>query len=136
MENIINRGKAFIEAAGTEKILLGTDTPNPGVVAGFPIVDELKYLEGLYGLSKFEALKAGTVNGAKHLGLENQKGKILEGFDADLLILRGNPLDDLGNAAKIESVVQGGRIYTRQDLDKFLADARSIKDEDIIFVAD
>jgi imidazolonepropionase-like amidohydrolase len=106
------------------------------VAAGFPIEDELKYLVDIYGLSKFEALKAGTVNGAKHLDLENQKGRLLPGFDADLLVLNGNPLEDVGNAAKIEAVVQGGRIHTRRDLDALLEKARSIKDSDIVFIED
>jgi imidazolonepropionase-like amidohydrolase len=136
MGAIIARGKKFIAAAGTEKILLGTDTDNPGVTAGFSIHDELKYLVELYGLSKFEALRAGTVNAAKHLDLENQKGRLLEGFDADLLILNGNPLEKIENTGNIDSVIQGGRIYTRQDLDGILAKVRSLKDEEIVFIDD
>jgi len=136
MAKVIERGKRFIAATGTEKILLGTDTNNPGVTAGFTIHDELKYLVEVYGLSKFEALSAGTVNAAKHLDLDHQKGKILEGFDADLLVLDGNPLEKIENTGKINSVIQGGRIHTRQDLDGILAKVRSLKDEDIVFVDD
>jgi adenine deaminase len=136
MAKVIERGKRFIAATGTEKILLGTDTNNPGVTAGFTVHDELKYLVEVYGLSKFEALSAGTVNAAKHLDLDHQKGKILEGFDADLLVLDGNPLEKIENTGKINSVIQGGRIYTRKDLDDILAKVKSQNDGDIVFTDD
>jgi cytosine/adenosine deaminase-related metal-dependent hydrolase len=136
MEEIIERGLRFIAAAGKDKIILGTDTNNPGVGAGFTIHDELKFLTELYGFSAFEALKTGTVNAAKHLGLEDHKGKILPGFDADLLVLNGNPLENIGHTRDIELVIQGGRVYTRADLDGILAGVKNMEDKDIVFVED
>jgi imidazolonepropionase-like amidohydrolase len=134
MEKRINRAKIFIETAGPEKIILGTDTPNPGVVAGFPIFDELCHMVNDYGLGIFDTLKTGTVNGAIHLGIEKQKGMLKEGFDADILILDADPLADINNVSKLNTVIQGGRIFDRAALDNILEDARNIKDEDIIVV--
>ena len=131
MQELINRAKLFIENAGVEKIILGTDTPNPGVVAGFPIFDELCHLVYDYGLSNFDALKTGTVNGAVHLGIEKQKGMLAEGFDADIIILDADPLADIKNMSKLNTVIPGGRIHDRAALDAILEKARNLKDEDI-----
>ena len=131
MQEKINRAKLFIETAGVEKIILGTDTPNPGVVAGFPIFDELCHMVHDYGLSIYDALKTGTVNASIHLGIEKQKGMLAEGFDADILILDANPMADIKNVSKLNTVIQGGRIHDRAALDSILENARNIKDEDI-----
>jgi len=134
IEERMSRGLKFIETAGPQKIILGTDTPNPGVVAGFSIHDELVHMVNDYKLSIFDALKTGTVNGALHLGIENQKGKLSEGFDADILILESNPLENVENVSKINTVIQGGRIYNRAALDKMLENACNLKDEDVVFI--
>lgn len=44
------------------------------------------------GMDPYEALKAITINPAKHLGIEDRVGSLLEGKDADLVITTGNPL--------------------------------------------
>jgi imidazolonepropionase-like amidohydrolase len=134
MEKVIARALKFIETAGPDKIILGTDTPNPGVVAGLPIFDELNHLVNDYKMNTFDAIKAGTVNGALHLGIEKQKGVLAEGFDADILILDADPLADIRNISKLNTVIQGGRIYDRTRLDAILENARKIKDEEITFV--
>ena len=134
MEERVSRALKFIEVAGPDKIILGSDTPNPGVVAGHSIHDELVHMVNEYKLSIFDALKSGTVNGALHLGIEDQKGMLKEGFDADILILEANPLLDVRNVSKINTVIQGGRMHERKELDDILENARNIKDEDITFV--
>ena len=134
MEERVSRALKFIEVAGPEKIILGSDTPNPGVVAGLSIHDELVHMVNEYKLSIFDTLKTGTVNGALHLGLENQKGTLKEGLDADILVLDANPLEDVKNVSKINMVIQGGKMHDRTALDSILENARNIKDEDIIFV--
>jgi len=134
MEKVVARALKFIEVAGPGKIILGTDAPNPGVTAGLPIFDELCHLVNDYKLSIFDAIKAGTVNGALHLGIEKQKGILSEGFDADILILDADPLVDVRNVSKINTVIQGGRVHDRAKLDAIFESARKIKDEDITFV--
>ena len=44
------------------------------------------------GMDPFEALRAITINPAKHIGLEARIGSIEEGKDADLVITDGDPL--------------------------------------------
>ena len=134
MENLVNRALTFIRTAGTDKIILGTDTPNPGVIAGFTIHEELQHLVNVYKLSTYEAIKAGTVNSAKHLGIENEKGKLAEGFDADILIINGDPVQDVKNISKIEAVIKGGRLFDRAELDAMLEEVRVMDDKDVVNV--
>lgn len=43
------------------------------------------------GLSEFDALKAITINAAKHIGIEDRVGSIEEGKDADFVLTREKP---------------------------------------------
>jgi len=45
------------------------------------------------GMDSYEALKAITINPAKHLGIEDQVGSLEPGKDADILVYDGSPFD-------------------------------------------
>ncbi|KAK7752353.1 hypothetical protein SLS62_005689 [Diatrype stigma] len=66
-------------------------------------------------LSSLEVLRSATVNAARLLGQEEFLGRVAEGFAADVLILRENPLEDVGILADPEShvlaVIKNGRVY-------------------------
>ena len=73
---------------------------------------ELKYLVEA-GLSPMQALRAATQWAAACLGLEREIGTVEKGRLADLVLVAGNPLDDvtlLLDPARIELVVKGGVI--------------------------
>ena len=72
------------------------------------------------GLTPMEALQAATRNAGKYLELVDT-GTIEKGKRADLVLLNANPLADIRNTRKIESVVLAGRYFSRADLDKLLA---------------
>jgi imidazolonepropionase-like amidohydrolase len=61
---------------------------------GFGIARELE-LHQEAGFHPLEVIEHATWNGAKLLGLEHRLGKIREGFIADLLVVNGNPLENL-----------------------------------------
>jgi cytosine/adenosine deaminase-related metal-dependent hydrolase len=61
---------------------------------GFGIARELE-LHQEAGFPPLEVIEHATWNGAKLLGLEDRLGKIREGFIADLLVVNGNPLENL-----------------------------------------
>ena len=61
---------------------------------GFGIARELE-LHQEAGFHPLEVIEHATWNGAKLLGLEDRLGKIREGFIADLLVVNGNPLENL-----------------------------------------
>src|SRR5262245_35953950 len=61
------------------------------------------------GLSPAETLRAMTSRAAQACGLGHRKGRIAPGFDADILVIDGNPLDDLAAVRRLRAVYAGGR---------------------------
>jgi hypothetical protein len=106
-------------------ILAGTDTANPFCFPGFSLHDELGLLVKA-GLSPLQALQAATLNPARFLGKEKDLGTIEEGKLADLVLLDGNPLDDIGNTKKIAGVVYAGHFSSRASLDEMLAKVEAL----------
>ena len=88
--------------------LLGSDAPQLWNVPGFSAHRELSSLVAA-GLTPYQALRTGTVNVAKFLGEEGKSGVVREGARADLLLLDGNPLQNVANSLRINGVVVNGR---------------------------
>lgn len=86
-------------------LLLGSDAPQVFDVPGFSVHHELRYLVDA-GLTPYEALKTGTVNVGKFLKREDI-GVVKEDAVSDLLLLNGNPLEDISQAKNIEGVMMG-----------------------------
>ena len=63
--------------------------------------------------------------------ISEQKGSIAEGMDSDLIILEGNPLEDVGNVRKIKYVIQGTSIYEKEALQQRLTAVGKIKKEEV-----
>ena len=114
--------------------MAGTDCAYPGIVPGFAMADEIEKLVTVYGMTKYDALCAATCNPARHIGIEDQKGMIAEGMDADLIILEGSPLEDVGNVRKIRYVLQGTNIWNAKELQQMLTAVGNIKKEEVEFV--
>jgi imidazolonepropionase-like amidohydrolase len=81
----------------------GTDAGVSNRVVGFSEHRELELLVQA-GVSPADALRMGTLNSAVILGQEGELGEIAPGRRADLVVLRGNPLEDVRNTRTIESV--------------------------------
>jgi len=113
--------KLMIDSGG--KLLTGTDCLNSYVLAGFSLHEELQELVSA-GLSEFEVLKASTVNAAEFLKREQEFGTIEVGKVADLILLEGNPLDNILNTKKINGVIIKGKWIPDEELDTMLADIR------------
>jgi imidazolonepropionase-like amidohydrolase len=109
--------------AGVE-ILAGTDTLNPYCFPGFSLHDELELLVKA-GLSPQEALQTATRGPARYLGGLKDLGTIEAGKIADLVLLDADPLADIGNTRKIAAVVVGGKLQTKEVLQKMLADVEA-----------
>lgn len=101
-------------------ILAGTDLGNPYVVAGFALHDEMKLLADS-GLGAAGALRAATIVPARFLGVDSRSGSVAVGKVASLALVRGNPLEDVANAAAIEGVFLRGRHFDRKALDALLS---------------
>ena len=93
-------------------VAAGTDAGTPFNLHGENL-GEIKLLVDYGGFSPMEAIEAGTRVSAQVLGLENQLGTIDEGKTADLILVAGNPADNIDILLERESirlVMQGGNI--------------------------
>lgn len=95
-------------------IVAGTDSvPRRSI----PISAEMEALIEC-GLSPLEAIRAATLNGARAIGIEATHGSVEVGKTADLVILATDPLEDIGNAREVVSIVKSGRLYDLDDMPK------------------
>ena len=92
----------------------GTDTPNPFVIPGKSLHEELGHLVAA-GLTVEEAWIAATQRPGAWLE-SSGLGTLRPGAPADLLIFREDPTVDLAALNTLEAIVAGGRLYRREDL--------------------
>jgi imidazolonepropionase-like amidohydrolase len=94
------------------KFIMGTDSPLPGSYPGSGLHQEMQLLHS-YGLSNFQILTGATSRSAK-LFLDNPDfGTVEEGQKANLLLLKGNPLEDLKATQEIEQLILEGKLIRR-----------------------
>jgi imidazolonepropionase-like amidohydrolase len=93
---------------GGVPIVLGSDAPQVWNVPGFSTHRELAAYVAA-GLTPYQALRTGTVAVAALLGEPGTAGTVAAGRRADLLLLDGNPLEDVAHAARPAGVMVAGR---------------------------
>lgn len=102
-------------------LVAGSDIAGPRV-PGFSLHDELVLLVEA-GLTPMQALQAATLTPARVLNKAKDLGSIETGKTADLVLLDGNPLDDIRHTQRIRAVVVNGKLLDRAALDRLLAEA-------------
>lgn len=90
------------------KLGVGTDSQANMIVGESYHNELLRMVEA--GLPDSDALLAATINGAEALGMKEQLGTIEVGKFADLVVVNGEPWQDIRELKNIELVVLGGRI--------------------------
>ena len=80
----------------------------------------------LGGMSPLEALKTATINPARYLGLDGDLGSIEPGKLADLVVVDGNPLEDIRATDDIAYVVLNGRILKGGSLEEVITGERRL----------
>jgi imidazolonepropionase-like amidohydrolase len=95
------------------KILTGTDY----ILAGVDVHRELAELVKA-GLTPAEALRTAIINPAAYLGRQSDYGSVSVGKVADLILLDANPLADIRHTQRIQTVIFGGNVYERRQLDE------------------
>ena len=64
-----------------------------------------------YGMTPMEAIQAATVNAAELLGWPGDVGAIEAGMYADIIAVRGNPLEDIRELEDVPFVMKGGEVF-------------------------
>jgi imidazolonepropionase-like amidohydrolase len=100
-----------LEDAGVT-IAAGTDAGNIGTIHGPALFREFQLMKEA-GLTPMQILQCATANAAKLFGGDTgaKIGRVENGYFADLVILNSNPLDDIGHASDIDTVIKSGVVY-------------------------
>jgi hypothetical protein len=102
---------ALYRAGGENLLIVGTDEPvYTSLLPGFAYHRELFAMTNA-GLPPVAVLKAATINGAMALGVADRLGSVEVAKLADLVVVRGNPLDDIKAARDIRFVVKEGVVH-------------------------
>ncbi|WP_419934154.1 amidohydrolase family protein [Candidatus Palauibacter sp.] len=108
--------KAFYDGGGRDLITLGTDHPSWGRYwSPFAVHRELLALARA-GVPPADVFRIATLNGARAMGLGDELGSIEVGKLADLIVVRGNPLEDVRAARDPWFVFTQGRMHAPADL--------------------
>ncbi|MBO6575916.1 MAG: amidohydrolase family protein [Rhodothermales bacterium] len=103
----LERAIAAAHAAGVS-IVTSTDTaygPESVARVGTEIVNFARI-----GMSPVEAIRAATTVAAAMLGMEDRIGRIAVGFEADLVVIDGNPLEDVRRVQDVLAVMSNGNL--------------------------
>lgn len=76
------------------------------------------------GMTELEALKSATINGAYYIGMEDHIGSIKPGKLADLIVIDGNPLENILETEQVELTMINGRIYQSESMKELGPQAR------------
>jgi imidazolonepropionase-like amidohydrolase len=105
---------AFAKAGGL--LLAGPDpTGSGGVLPGFGNQREIELLVEA-GFTPVEAIQIATRNGARFLGREDEFGTLLPGRRADVVLIKGNPAENIADIENVEIVFKDGVGYDSRKL--------------------
>ena len=107
--------KSFHDKGG--KLMTGTDSLFPGLVAGFAVHRELQEMVSV-GLTPYEALYTSTTEPHIFLGDIERSGTVTVGKHTDLVLVNTNPLKDISAASKISGVLVRGHWLDAGDIDQ------------------
>ncbi len=96
-----------------DSVMAGIDSATPGqqIPLHLSIRAEVKY-----GLQPWQALQTVTLLPARAFGYEKDLGSVEAGKLADLAIIDGNPLQNINDLVRVDSVIVNGKYHTRQEL--------------------
>ncbi|MBD1842655.1 amidohydrolase family protein [Cyanobacteria bacterium FACHB-63] len=100
---------------GGVTLVAGTDTGVPGLVPGASLQYELRHLISL-DIPVAEVLRSATVTPGKLLSDSDRAfGEVKSGNNAELILVRDNPLEDVSRLESISYIFTQGRVYQRFD---------------------
>ncbi|QLJ10531.1 MULTISPECIES: amidohydrolase family protein [Pseudoalteromonas] len=88
-------------------MVFGTDA------AIYPHGDNAKQFSRMveFGMTPLQALQSATINSAKLLKVDDKLGQIKNGFLADIIAVKGNPLENIAVLENVQFVMKDGIVY-------------------------
>jgi imidazolonepropionase-like amidohydrolase len=116
----INR-KRILKAlhVGGVRIIFGTDAPQQFSVPGFSVHREMALMVDA-GMSPYEVLRTATRNAGEYYQQRARFGMVAAGQRADLILVNGNPLKDVGHVARRSGVMVRGRWLSEEEIQQRL----------------
>jgi imidazolonepropionase-like amidohydrolase len=68
------------------------------------------------GFTPLEAIQAATIVPARAMGMDKELGTIEAGKRADLILVKGNPLENIHDIRNVEFVMSGGKMFKTAEL--------------------
>jgi Amidohydrolase family len=102
-------------------LILGADSPQAYSVPGFSLAHEMRAMMQA-GLPTYAVLEAATKNPAAFFGQEAEFGTVEVGKRADLILVEGNPLEDISNVHRQVGVMVRGRWLPRDEIQRRLGE--------------
>ncbi|MCX2745596.1 amidohydrolase family protein [Mangrovivirga sp. M17] len=94
-----------------------TIVPGTDAMSGFALHKELEnYVRA--GIPESEVLKMATIRSAEVTGYGDQLGSIEEGKLADLILVEGNPLENISDIRRVVLTIKDGKIYNPEKMYK------------------
>lgn len=114
----IAAGAAQLQDAGVS-VQLGAHGQREGLAAHWEL---WMFVQG--GMTEMEALRAGTIDGARYLGMDRDLGSIEPGKLADLVILERDPLENIRNSEYVDKVMVNGRLFEAETMEERISGNR------------
>lgn len=93
------------------RLLPGTDNALPGMT----LIRELQfYVEA--GIPAADVLRLATLESARHMGLDQQYGRIAPNMKAHLIIVDGNPLENIADLHRVQIVIKDNQMFRPADI--------------------
>ncbi len=101
-------------------VSIGAHGQQPGIATHWEL---WSFVRG--GMSPLQALRTGTIDSAKSLGMADEIGSLEAGKLADLVVLDADPLADIRNSDKVHRVMVNGRLYDPVTMNEVVTGARN-----------
>ena len=95
---------------------VGTDAPYTNNWTGESMHREMELWVNESGISPIQTIKGATHNNARILKIEDRTGSIAVGLEGDLLVVEGNPAENISDSRNIRYVFNNGKIVDRESL--------------------
>lgn len=95
-------------------VVIGVGTDGGTLQDGFSVILEMIHFAEAFG--PYQALRAGTIDSARITGVDKYLGSIEIGKIADMVVVDGDPLKDVADLYKVDTVIKDGRAYPLDEL--------------------